>query len=96
MKILTLMPMALIALASCSDNDENVEDLVETAAVPMLADNVMMIAFGFYQEDNIGILSKDYVASVPDYKRGVSHYDIIGYPHVLVYCGGGSFCISCW
>ena len=76
MKILTLMPMALIALASCSDNDENVEDLVETAAVPMLADNVMMIAFGFYQEDNIGILSKDYVASVPDYKRGVSHYDI--------------------
>ena len=76
MKTLTLMPVALIALASCSDNDENMEDLVEPAAVPMLADNVMMIAFGFYQEDNIGILSKDYVASVPDYKRGVSHYDI--------------------
>jgi len=45
------------------------------------AENAQLLSFGFYQADNAGVLSKDYVATVPALASGVTTYDIaIGLP----------------
>lgn len=50
-----------MGISSCSDNDNNEEgSKVEAPA---------MLTFGFYAEDNAGILSKDYVATISTDKK---------------------------
>lgn len=66
MKTATLLFVALFAFAACSDDKE------ETPK----AENAALLTFGFYQEDNAGVLSKDYVAQVPAVSATATTYNI--------------------
>ena len=68
MKTATLLFVALFAFAACSDDDK--ED------PKPVAENAALLTFGFYQEDNAGVLSKDYVAQVPAVSATATSYNI--------------------
>ena len=60
--------MAVITLVACSsDNDDDEAPKAEQAS---------LVSFGFYAEDNAGILSKDYVATVPTVTGSATSYEI--------------------
>lgn len=67
MKTATLLFVALFAFAACSDDDKEEAPKAEDAA---------LLTFGFYQEDNAGVLSKDYVAQVPAVSATATTYNI--------------------
>lgn len=67
MKTATLLFVALFAFAACSDDKEDSKPKAEDAA---------LLTFGFYQEDNAGILSKDYIAEVPAVLATATTYNI--------------------
>lgn len=67
MKTATLLFVALFAFAACSDDKEDPKPKAEDAA---------LLTFGFYQEDNAGVLSKDYVAQVPAVSATATTYNI--------------------
>ena len=50
----SVLLLAVFALASCSSSDDDVKK----------AEAPLMTAFGFYAEDNAGVLSKDYVGTI--------------------------------
>ena len=50
----SVLLLAVFALASCSSSDDDVKK----------AEAPLMTAFGFYDEDNAGVLSKDYVGTI--------------------------------
>lgn len=50
----SVLLLAVFALASCSSSDNDVKK----------AEAPLMTAFGFYAEDNAGVLSKDYVGTI--------------------------------
>ena len=68
MKTATLLFVALFAFVACSDDDK--ED------PKPVAENAALLTFGFYQEDNAGVLSKDYVAQVPAVSATATSYNI--------------------
>ena len=75
MKTATLLFAAVFTFAACSDSDDD---------SPAPAEDAKMLTFGFYQEDNAGVLSKDYVATVPQLTAGATRYDIaIAMPSVI-------------
>lgn len=76
MKTATLLFVALFAFAACSDDDkEEPQPKAEDAA---------LLTFGFYQEDNAGVLSKDYVAQVPAVSATATTYNIeIAMPSIV-------------
>ena len=75
MKTATLLFAAVFTFAACSDSDDD---------TPAPAEEAQMLTFGFYQEDNAGVLSKDYVATVPQLTAGATRYDIsIAMPSVI-------------
>lgn len=67
MKVSVMLFVALFAFAACSDDDEETKPKAEDAA---------LLTFGFYQEDNAGVLSKDYVAQVPAVSATATTYNI--------------------
>lgn len=56
MKTSLVALLAAMTFVACDDKEEEKEKPAEAAK---------MLTFGFYQEDNAGVLSKDYVAEVP-------------------------------
>ena len=58
--------MAVMTLVACSDNEEEAPK----------AEQASLVSFGFYAEDNPGILSKDYVATVPKLTEAATSYEI--------------------
>ena len=75
MKMAALACVAMFSFAACSDSDDDSKPEAE---------NAQMLTFGFYQEDNAGVLSKDYVATVPQLATGTTRYDIsIAMPAVV-------------
>ena len=56
MKTSLVALLAAMTFVACDDKDEEKDKPAEAAK---------MLTFGFYQEDNAGVLSKDYVAEVP-------------------------------
>ncbi len=67
--------MAAFAFTSCSSDDDS-----ETKK----AENAQMLTFGFYAADNAGILSKDYVATVPELSTTATTYGIdISMPSIV-------------
>lgn len=56
MKTSMVALLAAMTFVACSDKDDEKEKPAEAAK---------MLTFGFYQEDNAGVLSKDYVAVIP-------------------------------
>lgn len=75
MKTATLLFVALFAFAACSDDKEEETPKAEDAA---------LLTFGFYQEDNAGVLSKDYVAEVPAVSATATTYNIeIAMPSIV-------------
>ena len=75
LKVSTLLFVALFAFAACSSSDDDDKPVAEDAK---------MLTFGFYQEDNAGILSKDYVVTVPALVDGTTRYSInIAMPSIV-------------
>ena len=67
LKVSALLFVTLFAFAACSSSDDDDKPVAEDAK---------MLTFGFYQEDNAGILSKDYVVTVPALVEGTTRYNI--------------------
>lgn len=49
-----LLLLAVFTLSACSDDDDDKK-----------AEDAVLTSFGFYAEDNAGVLSRDYVATIP-------------------------------
>lgn len=71
MKTATLLFVALFAFAACSDDDDDNKEEPKPKA-----EDAALLTFGFYQEDNAGVLSKDYVAQVPAVSAATTTYNI--------------------
>lgn len=83
MKMSTLAIMAMFAFAACSSDDDDSSKDPDPTPVTKVED-AKLVSFGFYQEDNSGILSKDYVATVPAVVAGTTTYKIeIAMPAVI-------------
>jgi hypothetical protein len=81
LRLFTLLLVAMFTFAACSDDDG--DEPKQPDPDPVVAEDAKLLTFGFYEEDNADVLSKDYVATIPATVAGQATQISIAMPSVI-------------